>query len=290
VTVTVRLHPIVSGEIRLRVMHPRPPRRGPGKLPRALIGSLARKAHWYPVPAFLVEHPSEGPFLVDTGYDPSVATDPTKTLGFFFGNVAMQHRVAERSLAEQVSERGVDPADIPIVVMTHLHNDHVSGSGQWPRATFIVDRTERATAQRGAGPYVKDHIAKIARWREIDYDQAEPFESFARTVDLLDDGSVRLISSPGHSLGHQSVLLRLQDRYALICGDSAMSTRELREHVIDGIVVDQDAYLRSGDAARRFMRAHPDTMAIPSHDRELMAGLQRLETRGRCSSPAGASG
>jgi glyoxylase-like metal-dependent hydrolase (beta-lactamase superfamily II) len=273
-TASVRLHPLISGEIRLRVMHPRPPRRGPGKLPRALLGSLARKAHWYPVPAFLVEHPSEGPFLIDAGYDPSVASDPAKTLGFFFGKIAMQHRLAERSLVEQVSDRGIDPAEVALVVMTHLHNDHASGTGQWPQATFLVDRRERAAAQRGAGPYVKDHLAKIGRWREIDYDDAESFGSFAQTIDLFQDGSVRLISSPGHSLGHQSVLLRLHHRYALICGDSAMSTRELREPIIDGIVVDQDAYLRSGDEARRFIRAHPDTLAIPSHDRKAIADLQ----------------
>jgi glyoxylase-like metal-dependent hydrolase (beta-lactamase superfamily II) len=78
---------------------------------------------------------------------------------------------------------------------------------------------------------------------------------------------------PGHSPGHQSVLLRLRDRYALVCGDAAMSTLELREPVIDGLIVDQDSYIRSGEEAREFMRAHPDTLAIPSHDRELWSRL-----------------
>jgi hypothetical protein len=53
-----------------------------------------------------------------------------------------------------------------------------------------------------------------------------------------------------------------------------MSTLELRERLIDGVVVDQDAYLRSGDEARAFMRAHPDALAIPSHDRELWSRLE----------------
>jgi glyoxylase-like metal-dependent hydrolase (beta-lactamase superfamily II) len=67
--------------------------------------------------------------------------------------------------------------------------------------------------------------------------------------------------------------LRLRDRYALICGDAVMSTRELRDPLIDGIVVDQDKYIRSGEEARAFMRARPDTLAIPSHDRELWSRL-----------------
>jgi glyoxylase-like metal-dependent hydrolase (beta-lactamase superfamily II) len=229
------------------------------------------------VPVFLVEHPDAGPFLIDAGYDPSVASDPSKTLGVLFGKVMMKHRLTNGSVPKQVGERGVDPADVSRVLVTHLHLDHVSGSAQWPDATFVVDRTEReAAAAPGPGPYVKSHLATIERWNEVDYSNAEPFEGFARTIDLLGDGTVRLISSPGHSPGHQSVLLRLRDRYALICGDSAISTVELREQVIDGIIVDQDSYVRSGDEARSFMRAHPDTLAIPSHDRELWARLDRV--------------
>ena len=273
----MRLHPILSGEIRMRTIAPRPPRRGPAKLPRTLLGSLGRAARWYPVPAFLVEHPSAGPFQIDVGYDPSISADPKGTLGVVFGTVVLKHRLAGPSLPEQVRARGVDPSRVLTVVMTHLHNDHVSGSGQWPHATFVVDRAERA-ASAGPGPYVTSHLATIDRWREIDYSgpQAEAFEGFGATVDLFGDGLVRLISSPGHSPGHQSVLLRLRDRYALVSDDSAMSTLELRERLIDGVVVDQDASLRSGDEARAFTRAHPDTLAIPSHDRELWARLEPM--------------
>ena len=267
----VRLHRIDSGEIALRVMRPRRPRRGPAKLPRTLLGSLARQAQWHPVPAFLVEHPHAGPFLIDTGYDPSVAVDPARTLGFLFGRVLMRHRCAPQRVREQVAACGVAPGDVHMVVMTHLHLDHVSGSGEWRHAEFVVDRAELAAAfaQRGPGPYVPSHLRSIARWREIDYrgPAAARFESFARTVDLFGDGSVRLISSPGHSPGHQSVLLRLAERYALICGDAAMSRVELRERVIDGLIVDQAGYLRSGDEARAFVRAHPETLAVASHER-----------------------
>lgn len=276
---SVRLHPIHSGEIQSRVMHPRPPRRGPAKLPRTLLRSLFRAPDWYPVPVFLVEHPSGGPFLIDVGYDPSIATDPAKTLGFMFGKLLTNHRLAAEGVPEQVGSRGVQPTQISEVVLTHLHLDHVSASAQWPQATFIVDRAELNAATRAGpgGPYVKRHLATIKNWREIDFagPDAEPFESFARTIDLFGDGLVRLISSPGHSPGHQSVLLKLRDRYALIVGDAAMSTVELREPVIDGIVFDQDSYVRSGEEMRRFIRAHPDTLAIPSHDAELWAHLER---------------
>jgi N-acyl homoserine lactone hydrolase len=276
--VSVRLHPIKSGEIQARVMSPRPPRRGPAKLPRTLLRSFFRAAHWYPVPVFLVEHPSEGPFLIDVGYDPSIESDPTRTLGFMFGKLVMKHRLAERSVPEVVRARGVEPSAVSRVLVTHLHLDHASASGLWPHATFVVDRVERAAAdgQRGPGPYVKSHLATIENWREVDFagPEAEAFESFGRTLDLFGDGLVRLVSSPGHSPGHLSVLLRLRERYALILGDAMMSTLELREPAIDGIIVDQDSYVRSGAQAREFMQAHPDTLAIPSHVSELWSRLE----------------
>jgi hypothetical protein len=86
-------------------MDPRPPRRGPGKLPRTLLRSLVRSPHWYPVPLFLVEHPTVGPFLIDAGYDPSISDDPTRTLGFLFGKVAMKHRLALHREADLQSAR-----------------------------------------------------------------------------------------------------------------------------------------------------------------------------------------
>jgi N-acyl homoserine lactone hydrolase len=189
----------------------------------------------------------------------------------------MKHRLAERDVSEVIAERGVDPADVKLVVMTHLHLDHVSGALRWPQATFLVDRVEREAAmRRRPGPYVRSHLEKIENWREVDFDgpDAEPFESFSRTIDLFGDGAVRLVSSPGHSPGHVSVLLQLLDRFALILGDSAMTTLELRERLIDGAIMDQDAYLRSGDEARAFFSSHPDTLAIPSHDREVWATLR----------------
>jgi glyoxylase-like metal-dependent hydrolase (beta-lactamase superfamily II) len=276
---TVRLHPINSGEIQLKVIQPRPPRRGPAKLPRTLLRSFPRRPAWFPVPVFLIEHPSAGPVLVDAGYDPSVAEDPARTMGVLFGRIAMKHRLAERSAREQVRDRGADLAEISTVVMTHLHLDHASGTGEWPNATFVVDKVEHDAAfgQRGPGPYTKSHLATVPRWRKIDYQHdAEPFEGLSRTVDLFGDGSVRLISTPGHSLGHQSVLVRLADRFALLCGDAVMSTAELRERVIDGVIVDQASHLRSGDELRGFMHAHQDTLAIPSHDREVVAGLEAV--------------
>ena len=271
---SVELHPLCTGEIQLRVLGARQPRRGPLKLLRTFAASTFNEPTWCPVPAFLVVHPSAGPLLVDVGYDPSVARDPAQTMGNLFGKVLMRHRLAEGTLREQVVAAGIDPKDVRTVVMTHLHIDHASGAREWPGTTFVVDRTERrAAGSPREGGYFRPNLATVNDWLEVDYrgPHAEPFSGFSRTLDLFGDGAVRLISSPGHSRGHQSVLLRGHEGDVLICGDSVMSTVQLEseELLVDGLLSDQPAYLDSLAEARAFARTQPSPFTIPSHDGEL---------------------
>lgn len=273
--VSVALHPILSGEIRLAVMRPRRPRRGPAKLARTLAGGVTRRGRWYPVPAYLVMHPHHGPVMIDTGYAHDVDRDPARTLGTLFGRVLMRHRLTGPPVTDRLARLGVGAREVRTVVMTHLHLDHASGAEEFPEATFVVDARERAaaTGQRGPGPYACVHLDRIGAWRTLDPDAGTPFDAFSRTHDLLGDGSIRLVATPGHSPGHLAVLLRLSGRWALLCGDAAMSTRELAEPLVDGLIVDQDRYLAAGDELRAFIARHPDTLAIPSHDADLWRRL-----------------
>src|SRR4051794_3105227 len=78
---TVRLRPLLAGEIRLTPGFSVLPR-GPLGEVRAALRHLARVgAYWAPVPMFAIEHPSAGTVLIDTGYDPSVNQNPARTMG-----------------------------------------------------------------------------------------------------------------------------------------------------------------------------------------------------------------
>jgi len=155
---------------------------------------------------FLVEHPTAGPIMVDTGFHPSVVRDVSPQLG---PGARLLYRVRmdrEQTAAAQLAARGLSPADVTTVVMTHLHIDHASGISELPDATYVVDRREWAAAGAPRGAlkgYVPAHFDHPFDWRVIDYDApgATPFETFGRSVDLFGDGSVRLLSTPGHTLG-----------------------------------------------------------------------------------------
>src|SRR3954451_10540433 len=139
---TVKLHPLMTG---YTLAPPAYLHRAPGRLSKLRAVGLGASRDEYdevPIVAFLVEHPGAGAILIDTGMHQSVAVDPKQNLGRVgarvFGGMKMEQSDA---LAAQLRERfDVDNADVPLVVMTHLHIDHASAMSDFPGATFVFTK------------------------------------------------------------------------------------------------------------------------------------------------------
>jgi N-acyl homoserine lactone hydrolase len=275
---TVRVHPILTGEVHAPRAHTDRPdgRLGRAKILAQLLGPRSGW-DWLPVPAFLVEHPGAGTILVDTGLHPSCATDVAGNMGRsgkLLYHFRMHHDQALRSRLPSV---GVEATDVRVVVMTHLHIDHASAVSEFPQATFVVDRREWDSAARGGTlrgyhPRQFDHAFD---WRTLDYtgQPVESFAGFAHSLDLFGDGSVRLVSTPGHTLGHQSVVLRTNDREVLVVGDAAFTERALRGESRPLLIEDEHLYNRSLNEIRRYLEQTPAAVVIPGHDPELWPSL-----------------
>jgi glyoxylase-like metal-dependent hydrolase (beta-lactamase superfamily II) len=83
----------------------------------------------------------------------------------------------------------------------------------------------------------------------------------------LGDGTVRLISTPGHTIGHQSVLLALADgRTALVVGDAAYTLRSIREQRLPMLTADDAAARESLRQLNAFAAQHPEALLVPTHD------------------------
>jgi N-acyl homoserine lactone hydrolase len=259
----VELVPLLGGEIRLTGRFEVAPR-GPLATQRTLLAqALNVRTHWAPVPAFLLRHPREGDVLVDTGYDPSVATDPVRTLGLATARL-FEHR--PRRLRADLDRLAAEPGT---VVMTHLHTDHASGLGQFPDATVVCDEREWAAARaRGSAlnGYVPRVLEGVRHRRLLDLDAGEPHGPFARTHDLFGDGSVRLASTRGHAAGHCSILARTGDGDVLLCGDACGTERQLHELRPTAFLVDRAAFLASLSAIQAWAGDDPGRLAVPGHD------------------------
>lgn len=267
---TVRVHPLLTGEMRTL---PQTWDRGPS-VPLSMVRSLATprwRWPWVPIPAFLVEHPGAGPILVDGGLHASVAHDPTESFGGALKHLVSFRMTADQAVPAQLRARGADPADVALVVMTHLHFDRASGVEQFPDATFEVDRREWETAQAEgiAGGYRPAQFDHPFAWRtlELDGDEARPHRGFARTLDLLGDGSVVLLSTPGHTVGHLSLLLRTAAGEVLLTGDAAYARRTIDRRLaplyLSGSLED---YRDSLAEIAGYVEAHPETPVICGHD------------------------
>ena len=143
------------------------------KLAKALL--LGSKENVVPVPAFLIRHPSAGAILVDTGLHPSIATDPKENFGALAARSGKPTLAAGEDVPSQLRKRGLDPGEIPIVVMTHLHLDHTSAISEFPNSTFVVSETEWQAAAHGSSPilngYRRAHFDYAFEYRTVDFNR-----------------------------------------------------------------------------------------------------------------------
>lgn len=269
---TVILHPLLSAELRGPAgwFHRRA---GPlAGLHAFGVGVSSDEQIRIPIVSFLIEHPSVGAVLIDTGFHPSVLTRLRENLGVFGAFMARgMHMDPAMSTAAQCLARGIDAASVELIVMTHLHFDHASALCDFPNATVLVSAPEWKSALSRRAPfngYVRAQLDPRLTYRTFDFQSppATRLGPFTATLDLFGDGSIVLLSTPGHSAGHTAVLLRLSGREALVAGDAIYTMDTLRAGRRPWRIEDSDAFERSVAAIEAFDREHPDALIIPGHD------------------------
>ncbi len=276
----VKLHPMLCARM---IGPPAMFHREEGRLaPLKAMGVRVPRDEWTEVPivAFLAEHPTAGPLLIDTGFHPSVAVDPKQGMGRLGGLIFKEVRMeTEDAVPGQLRRLGIDPTEIKTVVMTHLHSDHASGIAEFPGATFVLSSAEWEAASKGreTDGYIKRQYDHAFDYRLLDFDggDTDSFASFGRAFDLFGDGSVRLAFTPGHTHGHCSVVLRLASQEALICGDAAYTMKTIEETHLPFKMADEHRFRRSLKEVQRYIEQTPDAVIIPGHD---MAAWRRLDT------------
>ena len=230
-----------------------------------------------PCLAYVLRHPEAGTILIDTGLHPDALASLRGDFGLRMSLVFRGLR-GEAPFDEQLRERGVEPEEVEQVLMTHLHVDHTSAMRLLPNAVFTCAREEWAAATgSGAGGkgYVADHLPPESRMRLVDFDrEGSRHGEFAQTIDLLGDGSIRLVSTPGHTAGHMSVLVRLDGgRELLVVGDAAYTLRSIEEQRLPLLTAGDRAYRDSLRALDAYAKANPDAVLIPTHDPDAWRSL-----------------
>ena len=245
------------------------------------MGIRVPKDTWLtaPIQCFLVEHPNAGAVLIDTGFHASVAVKPQLEPRPRRRVHLQGHRhAAEQSAAAQLRDKGIQPSDVKVVIMTHFHPDHASAISDFPEATFLVSDVEWEAATEG-GPregYNRSQFDHGFDYRLVDFDseQASSFSGFARSLDVFGDGSVRLVFTPGHTLGHMSVVLQTAAGEVLVAGDAIFMHRTLEDDHMPFLLADEHLFRRSLRELRQYVKETPDALVIPGHDWEAWQKLK----------------
>jgi len=216
-----------------------------------------------PVFSVLIEH-SDGRFLFDTGFD---LAHVNKVLPF---EKPLQSE--EQTIPGQLQLLGLTPDDVTHVVNSHYHFDHCGGNKLLPRAEVVCHEAELEAA-RAPEPFEMLGYSDLSFAPGLRDDApagAGGYEPRFRTVSgdvELADGLV-LLETPGHALGHYSLLVELEGRRPMLfTADACYGPDNLELNCISSFHRDPSAGIRSLQRLREVSAVH-DAELFFSHDQE----------------------
>ena len=175
-----------------------------------------------PINMWIIDHPM-GLIVYDTGNNVAIS-DGNCTSHWNEGFCGLlQPSQTRDDVIDKILERvGFSAGDVKIVITSHSHLDHIGNIEMFPDAIHVIQKKELYQAwwpekfQRGGAHVVAD------------YDDARDFTYFELDgdYDLFGDGSVIVISTPGHTLGHQSVKVRMAETGTVILTQDAVWVKE----------------------------------------------------------------
>ena len=167
---------------------------------------------------------SEGNILIDTGLNPDGVKEPEKAWGPR-AKLLPPILKEEDDIRNRLKAIGVGTKDIAAVINTHLHWDHTGGNRFFESAKFFVQKSEYRFALYPdtaiAGSYMEHHF---------DF----PLDYHLLEGDRQVGEGVHVVTSPGHTPGHQSVLIYLQGRPFIITGDAIYTMDNIEKNIPPG--------------------------------------------------------
>lgn len=218
-------------------------------------GSNAGRPVTFSDNCYLIRHHADW-LIWDTGVDDDYARLPR-------GKVVAHHvrGTVRRTLAAQLAEVGIKPADVTLIAFSHGHFDHVGNSRLFPRAKWLVQRRER-DAMFGPDPARYGFVPTLyATMRD------NPTEILDGDRDVFGDGSVRIVATPGHTPGHQSLLVRLpRTGPVILTGDAAHSLDSFAQRRVPSFNADAEETRSSIDRLRALASIEGAQLWV-NHDR-----------------------
>jgi N-acyl homoserine lactone hydrolase len=199
--------------------------------------------------------------LWDTGVPESTLNDPKgwSTLP----ELIVYH--LDRSITDQFAEIGLKPNDITYVAISHTHGDHIGNLGLFPNSTILMQRAEYTWISSPDGPNANVNQLKALARKLMG--SPKHLQLLDGDTDVFGDGSVTLVSTPGHTPGHQSLLVHLKNSgFIILSGDVVHLEENFEKNIVPSLNTDKAASIASMGRIRRMMATYEAKLFI-NHDK-----------------------
>lgn len=237
-------------------------------------------------PAFvaLLRHPQHGWVLFDTGYGQAFHDATRRMPESLYRRVTPVSWHPRQAAVAQLAARGIDPADVRNVILSHFHGDHVGGLNDFRSATIwcaqegwndLHRRSRLSALTAGLLPALAP-ATNISRTRFFEHATAtrlpEELAPFSHGYDLFLDESMYAVPLPGHAAGHFGICFRSATRvkWVFLVGDAAWSSQAIRDNNppprwATALLGDTRAYRLTLGALHSLAARRSNVMIIPSH-------------------------
>jgi N-acyl homoserine lactone hydrolase len=207
--------------------------------------------------------------LWDTGVPESALNDPKgwSTLP----KLIVYH--LDKTLTEQFATIGLKTSDITYVALSHTHGDHIGNVRLFPNSTVLMQRAEYTWISSPDGP--NDNVNQLKAL-------ARKLLGTPKHLTLLEgdtvfgDGSVALVSTPGHTPGSQSLLVHLKNSgFIILSGDVVHLEENFEKNTVPSLNTDKAASIASMDRVRRMIATYKAKFFI-NHDKAQSDTLKLL--------------
>jgi glyoxylase-like metal-dependent hydrolase (beta-lactamase superfamily II) len=236
-----------------------------------------------PINVYVIEH-SDGLVLFDTGQDRAVMTDPdywpAGLTGFILRRLFRFHIGPDETLTRQLEIAGYSVADVRKAVFSHLHCDHIGGIREILHADLVVSSE---AWEHMLGPHPERHAVfrrdielPGAKWQRISFQTTDDpsIAPFTHAFDLMGDGSMVLLPTPGHLPGSLSMLVRRESAPPLLLVGDLCYGSELLERCQFPGTGDKKELQASFAKVLALKERMPDLVILPAHDPEAAGALR----------------
>jgi glyoxylase-like metal-dependent hydrolase (beta-lactamase superfamily II) len=208
--------------------------------------------------------------LWDTGVPEATANDPNgwSTLP----KLILYH--LDKTLTSQLAEIGLKLPDVTYVAISHTHGDHIGNVTLFPDAEILIQRTEYEWIHGGNGP--NENVNQLMALARRLMGNPRNLRLTDGDLDVFGDGSVTLISTPGHTPGSQSLLVHLKNSgFIILSGDVVHLEENFAKSRVPSLNTDKQASIESMERIRQIIKTYKAIMFI-NHDKKQTDGLKLL--------------